>query len=309
MQRLMKDERGAVAIIVALIMVVLLGFAALAIDVSAAWAEKKQLQNGADAGALAIAQACAKGACGSPSAPAQSLAVENRNSGTATGTVLALTSNSVTVQASDPHEHWFATVLDPDGTTPVGARATAKWGAPIGGGTFPLTFSYCEWQWQQTHGGLDGGVDQIIQLSKHSGSDCTGPSGLPLPGGFGWVDPNAGSCKESSIINGWYTSDTGNTPPSSCSPSDFDALINTTILIPIFDQAQGTGNHGEYHIYGYAAFTFTGYYFAGTYKGTKICTGAQRCISGHFTRYVTLDEALELGTGPSLGASIVVLTP
>ena len=65
MQRLRKDERGAVAIIVALVMVVLLGFAAIAVDISAMWAEKRQLQNGADAGALAIAQDCAKGACGS----------------------------------------------------------------------------------------------------------------------------------------------------------------------------------------------------------------------------------------------------
>src|SRR3954447_8949498 len=85
MQRLMKDERGAVAIIVALIMVGLLGFTALAVDVAAAWSEKKQLQNGADAGALAIAQACAKGACGTPSATAQTYADLNRNNPTASG--------------------------------------------------------------------------------------------------------------------------------------------------------------------------------------------------------------------------------
>src|SRR4051794_13186190 len=120
MQRLMKDERGAVAIIVALIMVVLLGFAALAVDISAAWSEKKQLQNGADAGALAIAQACAKGACGNPTATAQSYAVANRNSGTATGSaVVDMTAGKVTVTTSDPHEHWFAKVLDPDGSSPV----------------------------------------------------------------------------------------------------------------------------------------------------------------------------------------------
>ena len=74
MQRLRKDERGAVAIIVALLMVVLIGFAALAVDISAMWAEKRQLQNGADAGALAIAQECAKGACGSPDGTAQTYA-------------------------------------------------------------------------------------------------------------------------------------------------------------------------------------------------------------------------------------------
>src|SRR4051794_19216016 len=110
MQRL-RDERGAVAIIVALLMVGLLGFTALAVDVGAMWSEKKQLQNGADGGALAIAQACAKGACGTPSATAQTYAVANRNGGTATGSIDSLTGNSVTVRATDPHENWFAQVL------------------------------------------------------------------------------------------------------------------------------------------------------------------------------------------------------
>ena len=52
MQRL-RDERGAVAVMVALLMVPLIGFAAIAIDVAAMWSERQQLQNGADAGALA----------------------------------------------------------------------------------------------------------------------------------------------------------------------------------------------------------------------------------------------------------------
>ena len=43
MQRL-KDERGAVAVMVALLMVPLIGFAAIAIDVAAMWAERQQLQ-------------------------------------------------------------------------------------------------------------------------------------------------------------------------------------------------------------------------------------------------------------------------
>ena len=78
-------ERGAVAVIVAIMMVVILGCAAIAIDVSAMWAEKRQLQNGADAGALAIAQNCARGACGTPSTTAQTYAVANRNDGQVLG--------------------------------------------------------------------------------------------------------------------------------------------------------------------------------------------------------------------------------
>jgi Flp pilus assembly protein TadG len=63
LQRL-KDERGAIGVVVALLMIPLMGFAAIAIDVSAMYAERPQLQNGADAAALAIAQDCAVDSCG-----------------------------------------------------------------------------------------------------------------------------------------------------------------------------------------------------------------------------------------------------
>jgi Flp pilus assembly protein TadG len=313
MQRVRDDERGAVAIIVALVMVMLLGFAALAVDVSAMWSEKRQLQNGADAGALAIAQACASGACGATGATAQSFAVANRNGGTATGTVVTLTSSSVTVKASDPHENWFAQILNGQATTGVSAQATAKWGGPVSGGTFPLAFSVCEWNAQGGIPGLDSTTQRKIVLTKTSTSSCTGPSGNVVPGGFGWVDPNSGVCTEASIINGWLSSSTGNTPPNGCSDAAFQALIGTTILIPIFDNYTGTGNNAQYHIYGYAAFKFTGYYFSGQYKhwpasGVGTCTGNERCISGYFTRFVSLDEVLDIGPGPQLGLSIITLT-
>jgi Flp pilus assembly protein TadG len=57
-----RDERGAVAIIVALLLgTVLLGLGALVIDVGQLYQERAELQNGADAGALAVAKSCATG--------------------------------------------------------------------------------------------------------------------------------------------------------------------------------------------------------------------------------------------------------
>ena len=50
-----KERRGAVAIIVALIMVILIGFAALAVDVGYLYATRNELQNIADGAALAAA--------------------------------------------------------------------------------------------------------------------------------------------------------------------------------------------------------------------------------------------------------------
>jgi hypothetical protein len=56
-------DRGAVALIVAMVvgMFVLTGVAALTIDAGSLYAERRVVQNGADAASLALAQACARG--------------------------------------------------------------------------------------------------------------------------------------------------------------------------------------------------------------------------------------------------------
>lgn len=60
--RRMRDDRGAVAVLVAILLpLVLLGFGALVVDAGSLYSERRQLQNAADAGALALAQICADG--------------------------------------------------------------------------------------------------------------------------------------------------------------------------------------------------------------------------------------------------------
>jgi Flp pilus assembly protein TadG len=59
-----RRDRGAVAVILAIcVSLVLLGVAAIALNTGSWYAERAQLQNGADAAALAVAQSCASGAC------------------------------------------------------------------------------------------------------------------------------------------------------------------------------------------------------------------------------------------------------
>lgn len=55
----MSDERGAVAVFVTVVAAVLLGVLGLAVDAGALYQERKELRNGADAAALAIAEDCA----------------------------------------------------------------------------------------------------------------------------------------------------------------------------------------------------------------------------------------------------------
>lgn len=308
----LKDERGAVSILVALLMVMLLGFAAIAVDVSAAYAKKQRLQNGVDAAALSVAQDCATGVCGTPQVTAQSLVAANLAGSVAT--VLAPTfssnPNRVTVSGSTVNNDVFAPVLGIT-TTTVNATATVGWGQPVGGtAVLPLAFSWCAFK-IQTGGGLPSGTTaRTIYFSKTDGTSCTGPSGNAVPGGFAWLAANSGTCQATSSTSiGQTPSDPGNSIPSSCSTGDISSQLNKTVLLPLYDDTGSTGSGAWYHIYGYVAFRLTGYSFGGQFNSpTAPCSGNDRCVSGYFTQFVDLSTAFTYGVGPTLGLSIVFLT-
>nr|WP_231747767.1 pilus assembly protein TadG-related protein [Auraticoccus cholistanensis] len=311
----MRDDRGAVNVVVALLMIPLIGFAAIAVDVAALWSDRQQLQTGADAAALAIAQDCARGSCGAPAETASTLTSANFGSGEATATVttpsLSPSTGQVTVVTGTTRQHLFAPVLGFDASD-VGARATARWGAPSGGtAVLPLAFSLCEFR-AQTGGGMPSGTaERVILTTKTSGTGCTGPSGNVVPGGFGWLDTDLGSCGATGRIGARMSSDPGTSAPSGCSPADFEAVRGRTVLLPIFDEYGSSGTNAWYRVHAYAAFTVTGYHFTGqiSWNGGPQCKGNDRCIKGYFTRFVDLDDAFESSPGaPDLGASLVSLT-
>ena len=76
---------------------------------------KQKLQTGADSAALAIAQDCARSACGQVGQTAQNLASANFPGGQALGAVtdpaLTATSGKVTVRTSTVSKHLFAPIL------------------------------------------------------------------------------------------------------------------------------------------------------------------------------------------------------
>src|SRR3712207_5097701 len=142
-------------------------------------------------------------------ATADALVAANAGGATAAPPVLRSNPSSVTVTGSEPTEHWFAPVLGYDATQ-VSASATVAWGAP-GSGTamLPLAFSWCEFS-QQTGGGLPSGTTvRTIRLTKTSGTeDCTGPSRNIVPGGFGYLVTDPGTCRASSAVRGRSASST-----------------------------------------------------------------------------------------------------
>ena len=189
LRRRASDERGAAAVMLALLLVPMLGFAAIAVDVGALYAERARLQVAADAAAIAVAQDCSRGNCGDMLGTAQGLITLNDGEGTAAHPVLSNDPLSVTVTGSTPKQHWFAPVIGFDSTA-VSATATVGWGAPSQGtAVLPLTFSWCSFL-KQTNGGIPSTTTlQIIKLTKSAGVlSCAGPSGNVVPGGFGFVE-------------------------------------------------------------------------------------------------------------------------
>lgn len=326
--RRMNEERGAVAVIVALLLVVLIGMGAVVIDVGALYQERRELQNGADAGALAIAENCVRGSCGATGATAATFADLNSNDLTSAA-VVALPGDrgakSVTVTTTTREAngdtfltHWLAPVLGVKSTT-VAARATAMWGAVSGGPVLPLTFGRCEFDRLVPTGVPSepgAGTAQILFHDGNPDDPCSGRAGGDFPGSFGWLDPDASGCTASLSVDQTATTDTGNSLPGTCkdrfdhakqTAAYPDHLAKTVVLIPIFDSASGVGNNGVYHVYGFAEFFVTGWYFGSQYyypnpKTKAPCGGDQRCIQGYFVRYVDVG-AVTTEPAPDLGAT------
>ncbi len=330
MQRLKNNDRGAVAVIVSLMIVPILILAALAIDVAAMHVDKQKLQTGADASVLAIAQDCARDDCGDTGDTAQAMTSANFNGDGAIGSITDFSESAgkVSVQTTSIREHWFGPIAGID-QTELQARSSARWGYPTGGtAVLPVAISSCELEHQSgvsvTRDPDTGKVidvdfgdtteDRSIYVQGAKGTKkCTGPSGLEIPGGFGWLAVAPGKCgKTLSYAGDAVASDPGASPPSNCTNEHFEKWLGTTVLLPIFDVATGQGSGGGFQIAGYAAFALTAYDLQGTYKHTttvkNLCPDG-RCFLGRFVRFVDVAEGFEYNPrAPQFGAAVVALT-
>lgn len=346
-QTLRSSENGASSILVAISMIVLLGFAAISIDVGKIYWEKAQLQNGADAGALALASICGLNEsdpeCSSSSSKPSQLADDNSNDASSRILSIQIDKTKNTAQVNTAAEEdgsptntistWFARVLDPSPAfthVKVSSTATAAWGPPSGLSTkFPLAFSQCEIDSSPT---FDGSLQFLL---SHGVGDTTATdachstsSGHEIPGGFGWLYPEpAGSCSVDTTIGGWELTDTGNDFNSACLAiltkwkADLQAGTPVIVLLPVFNDVRGTGSGGEFKIYAYAAIDIRGWHFK---NGDDILDfqlpeakdvikdggykNSDLGFVGKFVRYVFDDEDAESGGGGvDYGAGIIQL--
>ncbi len=324
--RRLTDDRGMAAVTVAIAGTVLIGMVAFAVDVGALYAERRELQSGADAAALGIAQACAEGdavVCNPVTAEgtADGYADANAHDGAAAvdDVTLDVLGQTVTVEVSTIDAasgdtllpSYFAGVLGFDGAT-VGATASAAWGYPSGlPRTLPLIFSDCEWTKfapSVQPGPPFSGPESVIFFHGKAESCHSSPSGQDMPGGFGWLG-TAGDCSASVTVGKWVSIDPGASPPSDCDPPDIESLMHTAVPIPFFDDIDDTGSNATYRVAGFGALYITGFNFGGGYKqpasGAPPCSGSDRCIAGYFTN--TTVSMGDIG-GEDRGIVIVKLT-
>ncbi|MDX1691880.1 MAG: pilus assembly protein TadG-related protein [Acidimicrobiia bacterium] len=321
--RWLTDESGATIVLAAAAMVGVLALAGLAVDLGAAYVERRELVSGADAAVLAVAEDCATSSSACAAATAKETALryarDNASDGAAGVDFVDLdrVGRSVRVGVSTLNPdgttivpRYFSRVVGWEGVT-VRAEATARWGFPSSlRSTIPLIISDCEFPANEP---LPTAERVIYFHDGNSTEPCNATAGMDsdgdgkLAGGFGWLVTD-GVCAVDLAIGAWESDDPGASPSNGCTPDLIWDLLGEPVPLPFFDDLTGVGANGRYHVGGFGYFHITGFNFGSHYKApsaaTAPCSGDERCVSGYFTTGVIYEG--ELG-GPDHGLRLVEL--
>jgi Flp pilus assembly protein TadG len=260
-----RDERGAVAVIVAICAVVIFGFAAYSIDAGRLWTSRRHLVTTADAAALAGAKDYALGQAGCSSA-VPTYVTANHPGATlvsCTPVVQDSTRGYVTVQAKASVDFSFAkifgfTARDVHGTT------TAQWGIPKSVGSlrpFGLCIDASD-QLRQWLADPTGSSDVIRITYGKSQPDACGS----VPGNWGVQDFDGGANSNADTVNWTLHGYHGVVGVGDDIPGDTGAFSNSlndglsylkdsgeAFALPVFDTAVGDGSNASFHV---VAFVF-----------------------------------------------------
>lgn len=265
-----REEEGATLIYVSLSLMVLLGFAGLALDGSYAFSQRGRMQVAADAAALAGARMVALDKSGSDIA-AQVKSIAYTNGASDIRWELINSGTAIHVEASRTYDTWFARLFGQE-TITLGATAEAE-AFVVAGVTelLPIT-TMC------TDAGFeDGKVYTLWDLDMNS------------PGSFGWLDWDGGSAGNGELaanISNPSNSGVWNIgeavpagPTVQSSPAIRSAIrqwLGNPVTIPLYSSVHGSGSDAHYEICGFAEFVITGYKFK----------GGDKWIQGMFVRNI-----------------------
>ncbi len=337
-------EKGQAIVIIALMLIGLLAIAALVFDGGMAYAQRRRMQNAADAGAFAGARQLALGASDSTICAAIQEYTVTRNgaqSFTATyypggqavcGGSVPGSATGVRVIANTNFNTAFAGLLG-EQTGSVGANAAASFGgvnnllnnvtpiSPQCAVTNPSDLDDCGFDFDESYDIWDGGGPGNFgwlawDNSQGSGSIQSAPmlcANLDSPSTMTYTNPN-NSNDHSLSIGDWGPGSSG-ISGSSCVRSELQGLVSnaTPITVILWDTSTGSGSNVEYHIVGFAEFVLEGYILTGgggqSYGNTSECSGGGgngNCIQGRFIDYMI---AAPVDPMHNFGLTSVHLTP
>ena len=267
-------------------MVALLSMVALAVDGGNAFAQRRRMQNAADAAAIAGAR------------------------------VSGLGGNTTQVGAA-VNQYALANGADAVSWTYLNGQTTVRVTASR---TFPTFFAGIAGIWEMTASGtgeasLDylSGAGNLLPMAVER-DDFVLYQTYDLwnddpdaPGNFGWLDWDGGSPSAPELadnianpsnsgywgIGDWIPGCPGATA-SSAVRNAVGGWVGQHVTIIIYDVVQDTGNNTTYRIYGFAEFVMDGYDLA----------GGDKRVWGHFIRWVEQGP----GGGPNRGLAGVRLT-
>ena len=285
----MKRQRAQTLILVALMLTVLLGFLALALDGGNAYLQRRRMQNAADAGALAGAKAL----CSMPQqdwvAAAQDFCLRN-NSGS--DNLLSSdercvassdSSKSVTVTASTRFGAWFARVIGINDLN-ISATATGSCGPATGtDNLLPVVVMMPDSGFAMNHyyelfqkdtAGTYGAFGWIGWPYTSGNPSCTcgtaGAKDLACTIGQPQCAPFITSDNDMNAEpiqidannkyyggDGWWNFPKPGVVNANDVWDEVQKLCCKNVLVPVYDQRQAGGAGTWYHIVGFAEFTLT----------------------------------------------------
>jgi Flp pilus assembly protein TadG len=258
-------ERGAVAVMVAIVMVLLMGLAALALDSGNGWQTRRSLVTATDSAALAAAETYAQNGDGCSGVPA-TFVHANVSAASVTGcalTPLGPGAGAVTVQAETPLHYTFAGIIGVDDRD-VHSSTTAAYGQPLGvTGLRPLGLCSASAGYQQW---VASGMTTPLTVTVNYGKSAPGDCGATVPGNWGVQDFDGGANSNNDtkewIVDGYpgLVTAPGSIPGdpgafSNSLSSALDTLVTSgaPFQVPVFDSAAGNGNNARFHIIGFVS--------------------------------------------------------
>ena len=284
----LQGERGQAVLLTVVFLLVLLGAAALTIDVGAWYREQRQAQATADQAVLSGAQTL-------PVSSAQALAdtqtYADKNGGSVVSGSLKLLSglvpnDTVTVTIQRPAPNFLAQVFG-IGSVTVHASAAARAGLPM-----------------SVYGAAPIVVSKQHPLLSGPGCPCFDQeTTLPLdkqgaPGAFGFVDFNNTGSNGNPPLAGWisngypgeldlglYDSDPG-AKMNGLLTGALNGVEGTDLLFPVFDTLGGTGSTAQYNVIGWVGFHLDCFGLAVSSTNCQNQNGNNQTLTGYFTKVI-----------------------